>query len=57
MTKLGASILRGMKQALAHAEGTADKSQYVEHLPAELEKWRKDKQQKAIARPRKPRQE
>jgi addiction module HigA family antidote len=31
MTKLGTSIIRGLKQALAYAEGTADESQFVVH--------------------------
>ncbi len=31
MTKLGASIIRGLKQALAYAEGTPDEGQYVVH--------------------------
>lgn len=31
MTKLGASIIRGLKQGLAYAEGTADDSQFVVH--------------------------
>jgi len=31
MSKVGEGILRGLKQALAHAEGTADESHYVVH--------------------------
>jgi hypothetical protein len=42
---------------LAYAEGTADESQYVVHLPPELEKNAESKQPKPIARPRKPRLE
>ena len=30
-------ILRGLKQALAFAEGTADPSQYVVHIPSEID--------------------
>jgi putative transcriptional regulator len=30
-------ILRGLEQALAFANGTADKSQYVVHIPPEID--------------------
>lgn len=31
------SILRGLNEALALAEGTADESRYVVHIPAEID--------------------
>lgn len=31
------SILRGLNEALAFAEGTADESRYVVHIPAEID--------------------
>ena len=37
MSKIGASILRGMKEAIAFAEGTADMSLYRVHIPAEID--------------------
>ena len=53
--KVAESILRGLKQALAHAQGTADESQYVVHLYTEFEKKAVAKQPKPIVRTRKPR--
>lgn len=35
--KIADSILRGLNEALAFAEGTADKSRYVVHIPAEID--------------------
>jgi len=32
MSKVGEGIIRGLKQALAYADGTADKSQYRVHI-------------------------
>src|ERR1017187_9444024 len=32
MSKVGEGIIRGLKQALAYADGTADKSQYRVHV-------------------------
>jgi putative transcriptional regulator len=37
MSKVGEGILRGLEQALAFANGTADESQYVLHIPAEID--------------------
>jgi putative transcriptional regulator len=37
MSKVGESILRGLEQALAFANGTADESQYVVHIPPEID--------------------
>jgi putative transcriptional regulator len=34
---VGASILRGLEQAIAIANGTADTSQYTVHVPAEID--------------------
>jgi addiction module HigA family antidote len=44
MSKVGAGILRGLEQALAHANGTADPSTYVVHDASEfMKKKRKPK--------------
>jgi putative transcriptional regulator len=37
MSEVGEGILRGMEQALAFIEGTADESQYVVHIPPEID--------------------
>jgi putative transcriptional regulator len=37
VSKIGASILRGMNEAIAFAEGTADMSLYKVHIPAEID--------------------
>lgn len=37
MSKVGESIIRGLEQAIAFAEGTADESRYVVHIPAEID--------------------
>jgi putative transcriptional regulator len=37
MSKVGEGILRGMEQALAFMEGTADESQNVVHIPPEID--------------------
>jgi putative transcriptional regulator len=37
MSKIGASIIRGMKEGIAFAEGTADMSLYRVHIPAEID--------------------
>ena len=37
MSKVGKSILRGLEQALAFAEGTAKKGTYVVHIPPEID--------------------
>ncbi|MGD0734335.1 MAG: hypothetical protein ABR976_04270 [Terracidiphilus sp.] len=37
MSKNGESIIRGLEQALAFANGTADESQYVVHIPPEID--------------------
>lgn len=37
MSKIGQSMIRGLEQALAFAEGTAKKGTYVVHIPAEID--------------------
>ena len=37
MSKVGEGILRGLEQALAFANETADESQYVVHIPTEID--------------------
>lgn len=37
MSKVGEGILRGMEQALAFIDGTGDESQYIVHIPAEID--------------------
>ena len=37
MSKVGKSIIRGLEQALAFAEGRAKKGTYVVHIPAEID--------------------
>ena len=37
MSKIGKGIIRGLEQAIAFADGTADPSQYVVHIPAEID--------------------
>jgi putative transcriptional regulator len=37
MSKIGESILRGFEEAIAFANGTADESQYVVHIPPEID--------------------
>jgi putative transcriptional regulator len=37
MSKIGASIIRGMKEAIAFADGTADMSLYRVHIPPEID--------------------
>jgi putative transcriptional regulator len=37
MSKVGEGILRGLEEALAFIEGTADESQYVVHIPPEID--------------------
>ena len=37
MSEVGEGILRGLEQALAFIEGTADDSQYVVHIPPEID--------------------
>ena len=36
MSKIGEGIIRGLEQALAFVDGTADESQYVVHIPPEI---------------------
>ena len=36
MSRVGESILRGLEQAVAFAEGSGDSSQYVVHIPPEI---------------------
>ena len=37
MSEVGEGILRGLEQALAFIDGTADESQYIVHIPAEID--------------------
>lgn len=37
MSKVGKSIIRGLEQALAYAEGTADVNEYRVHVPEEID--------------------
>jgi putative transcriptional regulator len=37
MSKVGESIIRGLEQALAFAEGTAEEGTYVVHIPPEID--------------------
>jgi putative transcriptional regulator len=37
MSKIGKSMIRGLEQALAIANGTAKKGTYVVHIPAEID--------------------
>jgi len=37
MSKVGKSIIRGLEQALAFAEGTAKEGTYVVHIPPEID--------------------
>lgn len=37
MSKIGASMIRGLEQALAIANGTAKEDTYVVHIPAEID--------------------
>ncbi len=37
MSKVGASIIRGLEQAIAFAEGTAKKGAYIVHIPPEID--------------------
>jgi putative transcriptional regulator len=37
MSKIGQSMIRGLEQALAIANGTAKKGSYVVHIPAEID--------------------
>ena len=36
-SKLADSIRRGLEQAIAYAEGTADEREYVVHMPSEID--------------------
>jgi hypothetical protein len=48
MGKIGESIIRGLKQALAIAEGTAEPGTYVVHTPEEIEAWQAAKPEEAF---------
>jgi putative transcriptional regulator len=37
MSKIGESMIRGLEQALAHANGTAKAGTYVVHIPHEID--------------------
>ncbi len=49
MSKVGEGIIRGLKQALAFAEGTAKEGTYVVHTPAEIEARLKAKVERRVA--------
>ena len=49
MSKVGKSIIRGLKQAIAIAEGTAKEGTYVVHTPAEIEASVKAKAERRVA--------
>jgi len=49
MSKVGESILRGFKQALAIAEGTAMEGTYVVHTPSEIEASLKTEVERRVA--------
>ncbi len=57
MSKVGEGIIRGLKQALAIAQGTAEKGSYVVHKPEEIEARCAGKRKKAFASENKPRLE
>jgi hypothetical protein len=50
MSKIGESIMRGLEQALAFVEGTAEEGTYVVHTPEEIEARMEAKRQEAFAR-------
>lgn len=37
MSKIGQSIIRGLEQAIAFADGAGDPSKYVVHIPPEID--------------------
>ncbi|HEY1159240.1 MAG TPA: hypothetical protein VGE83_01340 [Terracidiphilus sp.] len=49
MSKIGESIIRGLEQALAIAEGTAEEGSYVVHTPDEIEARQAGKRQETFA--------
>jgi hypothetical protein len=49
MSKVGEGILRGFKQAIAIAEGTAKEGSYVVHTPAEIEASWKAEAERRVA--------
>jgi hypothetical protein len=57
VSKIGQSIIRGLKQALAVAEGTAEEGSYVVHTPEEIEARQAGKRQGAFAQEKVPRPE
>jgi hypothetical protein len=57
MSKVGEGIVRGLKQALAIAEGTAKEGTYVVHTPEEIEARMAAKRQEAFAHENEPRLE
>lgn len=49
MSKIGESLIRGLEQALAIAEGTAPDGSYVVHTPEEIEATQAAKRREAFA--------
>jgi hypothetical protein len=54
MSKIGESMIRGLEQALAIAEGTADEGSYVVHTLEEIEATQAGKRQEAFAQGNEP---
>jgi hypothetical protein len=57
MNKIGQRMIRGLEQALAIAEGTAEEGSYVVHTPDEIEARQAGKRQEAFAQENEPRLE
>jgi hypothetical protein len=57
MSKVGEGILRGLKQALAIAEGTAPEGSYVVHTPEEIEARQEGQRREDFAQKNEPRLE
>jgi hypothetical protein len=57
MSKIGEGILRGLKQALAYVEGTAEEGSYVVHTPEEIEARQVAKRREDFAQKNEPRLE
>lgn len=57
VSKLGEGIIRGLEQALAIAEGTAEKGSYVVHTPEEIEARQAAKRREDFAQSNEPRLE
>lgn len=57
MSKIGESIMRGLEQALAFVEGTAEEGTYVVHTPEEIEARQAAKRREDFAQSNEPRLE